>query len=45
MKILCLYHSNCYDGLDVAKIAEGYGGGGHKNASSFRMPLGWRGDK
>lgn len=32
-------------GLDVAKIAESYGGGGHKNASSFRMPLGWRGDK
>ena len=26
------------DGLDVAEIAKKYGGGGHKNASGFRMP-------
>ena len=26
------------DGIDVAKIAEQYGGGGHKHASGFRMP-------
>lgn len=28
------------DGLDVSKIAEGYGGGGHKHAAGFRVPLG-----
>jgi oligoribonuclease NrnB/cAMP/cGMP phosphodiesterase (DHH superfamily) len=32
------------DGLDVAEIAKKYGGGGHKNASGFTMPLGWEGD-
>jgi len=32
-------------GLDVAEIAAGYGGGGHKNASGFQVPLGWEGDK
>lgn len=30
--------------VDVAKIAERYGGGGHKNASGFTVPLGWEGD-
>jgi len=28
------------DGLDVSDIAKGYGGGGHKNASGFRVPFG-----
>jgi oligoribonuclease NrnB/cAMP/cGMP phosphodiesterase (DHH superfamily) len=32
-------------GLDVSAIAKGYGGGGHRNASGFRMPIGWEGDK
>jgi oligoribonuclease NrnB/cAMP/cGMP phosphodiesterase (DHH superfamily) len=32
------------DGLDVSAIAKGYGGGGHRNASGFRMPRGWEGD-
>lgn len=32
-------------GLDVAEIAAGYGGGGHKNAAGFQMPLGWEGDE
>lgn len=32
------------DGADVSAIAKLYGGGGHKNASGFRMPLGWDGD-
>ena len=32
------------DGLDVSAIAKGYGGGGHRNASGFRMPIGWEGD-
>lgn len=31
-------------GLDVSEIAKGYGGGGHRNASGFRMPIGWEGD-
>lgn len=29
------------EGQDVAKIAEQYGGGGHRNAAGFRVPL-WR---
>lgn len=33
------------DGMDVSAIAKGYGGGGHKNAAGFQMPLGWEGDK
>lgn len=32
------------DGADVSAIAKGYGGGGHRNASGFQMPLGWEGD-
>lgn len=32
------------DGVDVSAIAKRYGGGGHRNASGFRMPLGWEGD-
>ena len=30
--------------FDVSEIAKQYGGGGHKNASGFRMPIGWEGD-
>jgi len=32
-------------GQDVSAIAKLYGGGGHRNASGFRMPIGWEGDK
>ncbi len=32
-------------GMDVSLVAGLYGGGGHKNAAGFRMPLGWAGDK
>ena len=32
-------------GLDVSAIAESYGGGGHRNASGFQVPLGWEGDR
>lgn len=32
-------------GLDVAEIAAGYGGDGHRNAAGFQMPLGWEGDE
>ncbi|MNH03662.1 hypothetical protein D3C79_629310 [compost metagenome] len=28
------------DGLDVSEIAKQYGGGGHRNASGFRVPFG-----
>ena len=31
-------------GLDVSEIAASYGGGGHRNAAGFRVPLGWSGD-
>lgn len=32
------------EGLDVSAVAKGYGGGGHRNASGFRKPIGWEGD-
>lgn len=31
-------------GVDVAEIAKTYGGGGHRHAAGFQMPLGWEGD-
>jgi uncharacterized protein len=31
-------------GMDVSEVAKRYGGGGHRNASGFRMPLGWEGE-
>ena len=31
-------------GYDVSEIAKAYGGGGHKNAAGFTMPIGWEGD-
>jgi oligoribonuclease NrnB/cAMP/cGMP phosphodiesterase (DHH superfamily) len=31
-------------GIDVSRIAQSYGGGGHAISSGFRMPLGWEGD-
>lgn len=33
------------DGADVSEIAKMYGGGGHRNASGFKMPIGWEGDQ
>lgn len=33
------------DGADVSTIAKMYGGGGHRNAAGFRMPIGWEGDQ
>jgi oligoribonuclease NrnB/cAMP/cGMP phosphodiesterase (DHH superfamily) len=32
------------NGADVSAIAKMYGGGGHKNAAGFQMPVGWEGD-
>jgi uncharacterized protein len=31
-------------GDDVAEVAKLYGGGGHRNAAGFRVPLGWEGE-
>ncbi|MEX5600734.1 DHHA1 domain-containing protein [Pseudophaeobacter sp. C1-32P7] len=31
-------------GMDVSKIAEQYGGGGHPGAAGFQAPIGWEGD-
>lgn len=31
-------------GMDVSAIAKAYGGGGHRNAAGFQMPIGWEGD-
>lgn len=31
-------------GFDVSTIAASYGGGGHRNAAGFQMPIGWEGD-
>ncbi len=31
-------------GMDVSEIAKRYGGGGHRNAAGFQMPIGWEGD-
>lgn len=33
------------EGMDVAEIAKIYGGGGHRNAAGFQMPIGWEGDQ
>ncbi|WP_249139114.1 hypothetical protein [Actibacterium sp. MT2.3-13A] len=32
-------------GQDVSEIAASYGGGGHRNAAGFQMPIGWEGDQ
>ncbi len=32
------------DGADVSKIARLYGGGGHRSAAGFSVPIGWEGD-
>lgn len=31
-------------GMDVSAIAKVYGGGGHRNAAGFQVPIGWEGD-
>jgi oligoribonuclease NrnB/cAMP/cGMP phosphodiesterase (DHH superfamily) len=32
-------------GIDVAAIAERYGGGGHRHAAGFQVRFGWEGDR
>jgi uncharacterized protein len=31
-------------GVDVLEIAKRYGGGGHRNAAGFQMPIDWKGE-
>lgn len=31
-------------GYDVSKVAAKYGGGGHKHAAGFQVPIGWEGE-
>lgn len=33
------------DGLDVSEVAKAYGGGGHRHAAGFQVPIGWEGDR
>ena len=32
------------EGIDVAEVAKGYGGGGHEKAAGFTVEIGWEGD-
>ncbi len=32
------------EGVDVAEVAKIYGGGGHKHAAGFTVPIGWEGE-
>lgn len=41
-RVFSLRSSEC--GEDVSEIAKQFGGGGHKHASGFRVPIGWEGD-
>lgn len=36
--------SNGAAGADVSEIAKRYGGGGHRNAAGFKVPIGWEGE-
>ena len=33
------------EGIDVSEIARALGGGGHRNAAGFTVPMGWDGDE
>lgn len=33
------------EGVDVSAIAKAYGGGGHRNAAGFIVPIGWEGEQ
>jgi oligoribonuclease NrnB/cAMP/cGMP phosphodiesterase (DHH superfamily) len=43
-KARCFSLRSAEKGEDVALIAKAYGGGGHKHAAGFSVPLGWEGD-
>jgi uncharacterized protein len=43
-RVFSLRSDDQHGGADVSEIAKGYGGGGHKNAAGFTMPIGWEGD-
>lgn len=43
-RVFSLRSDDRHGGVDVSAIANLYGGGGHRNAAGFRMPIGWEGD-
>lgn len=43
-RVFSLRSDDKQGGADVSEIAKSYGGGGHKNAAGFTMPIGWEGD-
>lgn len=43
-RVFSLRSDDEHGGVDVSAVAKGYGGGGHRNAAGFRMPIGWEGD-
>lgn len=43
-RVFSLRSDDSQGGADVSEIAKSYGGGGHKNAAGFTMPVGWEGD-
>lgn len=43
-RVFSLRSDDTQGGADVSEIAKSYGGGGHKNAAGFTMPIGWEGD-
>ncbi len=44
-RVFSLRSDDKQGGADVSEIAKSYGGGGHKNAAGFKMPIGWEGDQ
>jgi len=43
-RVFSLRSADQWGGVDVSQVAVKYGGGGHKNAAGFRMPIGWEGE-
>lgn len=44
VRVFSLRSDDRHGGVDVSAIAKLYGGGGHRNAAGFRMPIGWEGE-
>jgi oligoribonuclease NrnB/cAMP/cGMP phosphodiesterase (DHH superfamily) len=40
----CFSLRSAPNGIDVSEIAKQYGGGGHKHAAGFTVPIGWEGN-
>lgn len=43
-RVFSLRSDDALGGADVSIVAKSFGGGGHKNAAGFTMPLGWEGE-